>query len=73
MVWPRPPQVGQACCIAKMPRCMRTWPWPWQVLQVSALPSSAPLPLQGAQATRVGTSMRLSTPNTASSRSSSIT
>jgi hypothetical protein len=72
MIWPRPPQLWQACCMAKMPRWMRTWPRPWHTLQVSTLPSSEPLPSQSPHSARVGISMRRSTPRTASSRSSSI-
>jgi hypothetical protein len=73
MVLPLPLQAGQACCTEKMPCCIRTRPWPRQVEQVSTLPSSDPEPLQGLQATSVGTSICFSTPKTASSRSSSIT
>ena len=46
MVWPLPLQCGQACWIEKMPFCMRTWPWPWQVAHLDTLPSAEPLPLQ---------------------------
>src|SRR3989338_4101038 len=53
---PVPRHLGQVCCTEKKPCCMRTCPWPPQVLQGSGLVSlAAPLPLHVSQATRVGT------------------
>ncbi len=56
MILPRPWQCGQACCTAKKPWRICTWPEPWRVGQVWAeLPVWAPEPLQTSQWTRVGT------------------
>jgi hypothetical protein len=34
MILPLPWHFGQVCWIEKKPCCMRTWPWPAQVVQV---------------------------------------
>ncbi len=53
----------------KNPCCMRTWPWPPQVAQLTGLvPGVAPLPEQSAHCTLVGTRILAVVPNTASSR-----
>ena len=44
-ILPLPWQRGQVCWIEKKPCCMRTWPWPPQVVQVVGwVPGLAPLP-----------------------------
>ena len=68
---PLPAQCGQVAAHENTPFCMRHATVARQVVQVDVLPSSEPLPSQPAHAIRVGTSICLSPPNTASSRSSS--
>ncbi len=68
IIWPLPRQVGQVCWMEKKPCCMRTWPWPPQVLQVRGVePGFAPEPPQVSHWTSVGTRISRSTPCTASS------
>ncbi len=72
IILPVPWQRGQVCWTEKKPCCMRTWPIPPQVVQVTGVvPGLAPLPLQVLQPTRVGTRMVTVVPRTASSRSRS--
>src|SRR3569623_1076446 len=69
---PLPRQRGQVCCSEKKPCCIRTWPTPPQVVQVTGLlPLAAPEPAHTAQSTSIGTRIFTAVPCTASSRLSS--
>ena len=69
MTLPLPWHFGQVCWMLKKPCCMRTWPWPAQVVQVTGwVPGLAPLPWQVSHLSQLGTRMVVSKPCAACSR-----
>ncbi len=62
-ILPVPWHFGQVCWMLKKPCCMRTWPWPPQVEQVTGdVPGFAPEPWQVSHLSQDGTRIVVSKP-----------
>ena len=72
-ILPLPWHFGQVCCTEKKPCCMRTWPCPPQVVQLTGcVPGRAPEPLQVSQVDCTGMRILVSVPLAASSKDTSM-